>query len=347
MLSPVIEMLLDGFFDALKDTLTLIPFLYITYVVMEWLELKASSWTQRAIARAGKAGPLVGSLAGAIPQCGFSAMGATLYAARVITLGTLIAVFLSTSDEMLPVFVANAAPLSTILSIIAFKVVAGMLFGFLIDFILRRRHPQQQAARICEMCEHDHCGCEHNHDNENLSQAACMCSSDQVSQHAVDSCCDNGGAALDGTTPPHHKHTHAHTHAHTHGSIWLAALKHTLQVTLYIFIVTLVLSIVMDSVGSDVIASFFMRHPESSIFISGLVGLIPNCAASVVISELYLEGVIGAGAMIGGLLIGAGIGLLVLFRSNRPLRENFAIVFLLYVIGVGVALLVNACGLVF
>lgn len=295
-MTAFVDIFLDAALDAIKDTLTLIPFLYLTYLAMEALEHSAAGWSQRVVSSAGKLGPFVGALVGALPQCGFSAMAATLFSARVVTLGTLLAVFLSTSDEMLPVFIANAAPPTQILAIIGFKVVVGMACGFLIDAVLRKRHAPREAVRIDEMCEHDHCGCGH------------------------------------GTN---------------HASIWYSALIHTLQVTLFIFLISFALDVLIGMIGTDIVGDFLFAHPQTSVFLSALVGLIPNCAASVVISELYLDGILSAGPMIAGLLVGAGVGLLVLFRSNRPMKQNFAIIAILYGIGCIVGLLVNAIGLVF
>ena len=147
--------------ESVQDTLVLMPFLYVTYLAMEWLEHSAQGFSERVILKAGKAGPILGALLGALPQCGFSAMGATLYSGRVVTLGTLIAVFLSTSDEMLPVFIANGAPVIQIVTILAFKVSIGMVAGLLVDLAVRIFHiPTHSALRIHELCEQDHCGCD-------------------------------------------------------------------------------------------------------------------------------------------------------------------------------------------
>lgn len=332
----VLGLIADVLTESVEDTLVLIPFLYITYLAMEALEHGAAGWSERIIVRAGKAGPVLGALLGALPQCGFSAMGATLYAGRVVTLGTLIAVILATSDEMLPVFIANGAPVGQIAAILAFKVVIGMVAGLLVDLTVRVfRIPVDNKLRISELCEQDGCDCGY----EELTR--------EQDEELAEKVYEDDGHLREAEGHDHCDHDH-HGHGHHHhASIWWSALVHTVQVTVFIFLVTLVLEFVIESMGTDVFADFMLAHPESSVFLSGLVGLIPNCAASVVISELYLEGALGSGAMIAGLLTGAGVGLLVLFRANRPVRQNVGIVALLYGIGVLCGLIVTASGFIF
>ena len=306
---------------SVADTLYLIPFLWVTYLAMEWLEHKTGERTQNAIRHAGAAGPIVGAFLGVVPQCGFSAVAATLYAGRVITLGTLFAVFLSTSDEMLPIFLAEAVPANTILSIMGAKVVIGMVMGFVVDAVLRLARRDKDRLRIHELCEQDQCGC--NHDCR-----TCEAAPERAYEH-------------------HDDVEHTHSHGHGWKGILLSATKHTVQVTLFIFAITIVLNIVLETVGEEALARLLGDNPAFSVFATALVGLIPNCAASVVIAQLYVEGVLGAGAMLAGLLVSAGVGLLVLVRANRPWRQNAAIIALLYVIGVFWGLVCNALGVVF
>lgn len=306
---------------SVADTLYLIPFLWVTYLAMEWLEHKTGERTQNAIRHAGAAGPIVGAFLGVVPQCGFSAVAATLYAGRVITLGTLFAVFLSTSDEMLPIFLAEAVPGNTILSIMGAKVVIGMVMGFVVDAVLRLGRRDKDRLRIHELCEQDQCGC--NHDCR-----TCEAAPERAYEH-------------------HDDVEHTHSHGHGWKGILLSATKHTVQVTLFIFAITIVLNIVLETVGEEALARLLGDNPAFSVFATALVGLIPNCAASVVIAQLYVEGVLGAGAMLAGLLVSAGVGLLVLVRANRPWRQNAAIIALLYVIGVFWGLVCNALGVVF
>lgn len=279
---------------SVADTLYIIPFLFITYVAMEWLEHKTGGKTEAAIKRAGAAGPFIGAVVGVVPQCGFSAAAATLWAGRVITLGTLFAVFLSTSDEMLPIFIAEQVSLIVILKIIGAKIIIGMVMGFLVDAALRIARRIDIPLHIHDLCEQEHCHC---HDGE--------------------------------------------------GGILKSALKHTLQVTLFIFVITIVLNGVLEVVGEDVLGEFLSANPALSVFGSALVGLVPNCAASIVIAQLYVEGVLGSGAMLAGLLVSAGVGLLVLVRTNRRPKENLAIIAGLYATGVVWGLIVNALGIVF
>ena len=279
---------------SVADTLYIIPFLFVTYLAMEWLEHKTGGRAQAAIQRAGAAGPVVGAVVGAVPQCGFSAAAATLWAGRVLTPGTLFAVFRSTSDEMLPIFLAEQVPFDVILKIIGAKIVIGMVMGFIVDAALRIARRIDAPLHIHELCEHDHCHC---HDGE--------------------------------------------------GGILKSAVKHTLQVTVFIFVITIVLNAVLEVVGEDVLAEFLAANPALSVFGSALVGLVPNCAASVVIAQLYVEGVLGSGAMLAGLLVSVGVGLLVLVRTNRRPRENVAIIVGLYATGVVWGLVANALGIVF
>lgn len=388
-MSELLSTLLDVFLDAFKDTLTLIPFLFITYLAMEALEHSAAQFSERIVVRAGKAGPVLGSLLGALPQCGFSAMAATLYAGRVVTVGTVFAVFLSTSDEMLPVFISEGAPMGTILTIIGLKVLIGMVAGLFVDACVRLvRGNRQEKLRIHELCEQDRCECAAIEANANLGTPEVRSNADKAdekdhpflatseasSSPSHESCAAQKRAVKtaaafayknDGFSPRakncHHDYQggHAHegaenhacvhgscAHHHGHASIWKSALMHTVQVTLFIFLISLILDGIITFVGEDVLANFMNQNAVLSIFASGLVGLIPNCAASVAISDLYLQGALGTPAMMAGLLVGAGVGLLVLFRSNRPQRNNVAILGVLYAIGVAIGLVFYALGFV-
>lgn len=328
------EILPHAFEHAFIDTLKLVPFLFVTYLAMEALEHYASSKSIVAVRRAGTAGPVIGALLGVVPQCGFSAAAATLYSARVITLGTLFAVFLSTSDEMLPIMIAAQAPAGFIAEVLAIKALCGLIAGFAIDVVLRLRHHAVEAMRIRDLCERDHCGCddesaanriddwgaEHSSEEERGAELACASDERHERDHAHDY--DRGH---DHSRDHVHAHNSSHGHAHGFGAIAKSSLVHTLQVTLFIFLVSLALEIVIDGVGEDALASFISANSNLSVVVSAIVGLIPNCAASVVLTELYLEGALSTGAMLAGLLVSAGVGLLVLFRANRPMHENFLI----------------------
>ena len=283
------------------DTLELVPFLLLTYLAMEAIEHSASAHVQAAVERSGKAGPVVGALLGALPQCGFSAMAATLYAGRVVTVGTLVAVILSTSDEMVPVFLAHQEPMGHMLAIMGAKVAVGLVVGLAVDAVLRARHRAGDGhLHIHELCEREHCHC------------------------------DEGDA-----------HGHEHGHGHGRWAIVRSALVHTVQVTFFIFVVTFVFGLVIEYVGQDALGTLLANHPVRATFVSALVGLIPNCGASVAITELYLDGVLAVGPMIAGLLASGGVGLLVLWRTNADVRQNALVTVFIYAVSVLVGLVAS------
>lgn len=348
------EILPHAFEHAFIDTLKLVPFLFVTYLAMEALEHYASSKSIAAVRRAGIAGPVIGAFLGVVPQCGFSAAAATLYSARVITLGTLFAVFLSTSDEMLPIMIAAQAPAGFIAEVLAIKALCGLIAGFAIDVVLRLRHHAVEAMRIRDLCERDHCGCDDEsaasriddwgaeYSNEEEREAELACASDE--RHERDHA-HGQNRGHDHSRDYVHAHDSSHGHAHGFGAIAKSSLVHTLQVTLFIFLVSLALEIVIDGVGEDALASFISANSNLSVVVSAIVGLIPNCAASVVLTELYLEGALSTGAMLAGLLVSAGVGLLVLFRANRPMHENFLIAAGLVACGVVFGFIVGVFGI--
>lgn len=274
--------------DALMDSIKLLPFLFITYLLMEYIEHKTSEKVKEAIKKSGKFGPLYGSILGAFPQCGFSVAATNFYAARVITLGTLIAVYLSTSDEMLPIFISESVPLTTILIVIGIKIVIGMIAGFIIDFILRKRNKGACEEQIVDLCEKEHCHCE------------------------------NG--------------------------ILKSSIKHTLNIFVFILLITLVINTLIYFIGEETLSNFILNKPIIGPIIAGLIGLIPNCASSVIITKMYLSNVINFATMMSGLLVGAGVGLVVLFKTNKGVKNNIKIMLLLYGIGVGVGILLELIG---
>ena len=364
------DLLIDILLDAGKDTLSLVPFLLVTYLALETLEHVAGDRVNGAIKRAGAAGPVVGSLLGMVPQCGFSAMAATLYAGRVVTLGTLVAVFLSTSDEMLPLLLAEQVPVQTMAMLLASKALIALVTGFIVDAAVRglRRNVRAHAAirrtvlgtaansahvncahddhtggdiidevaeagvsadHIHELCERDHCGCdededehehghghEHGHEGDHAHERGCACG---------------------------HEHGHSHEGAPLL-SIIRSAISHTVQVSVFIFLVTLILVAVLETFGESTIEQFLRGNETLAVLGSALVGLIPNCSASVVITQLYLEGALELATMLAGSLISAGVGYLVLFRTNRSARENALFLVMMYVIGAGWGLVLSAFG---
>ena len=319
------DLFVDVLADSVIDTLKLIPFLFVTYLAMEALEHFASNKVREAVERAGTAGPAVGALLGALPQCGFSAMAATLFSGRVVTAGTLVAVILSTSDEMIPVFVAHQEPASRMLSIIAIKVVLGIVAGLLLDVALRLLHRAGDGhAHIHELCEREHCHCEE---------------ADELDD-------DEGHDGRGDHDEQHDHHEHAHHHGHSHHGVWgivRSACVHTAQVTAFIFLISLLFGLIIEGLGVDSIRSMLAYHPVRATFIAALVGLIPNCGASVAIAELFLDGTLATGPMLAGLLSSGGVGLLVLWRTNADARQNVYVTLLVY--GVAVLAGLAACAL--
>lgn len=267
--------------DTAIDTIKLLPFLFITYLIMEYIEHKTSNKVKDVIKKSGKFGPLLGAIVGIFPQCGFSVSATNLYAGRVITLGTLISVYLATSDEMLPILLTEAVPAGTIFTILGIKLVLGIVAGFIIDFVIRmfrKEKIEEQEEKIEEICEHEHCHCEE--------------------------------------------------------GIVTSAIKHTLNITIFIFFITLVLNGIIAYIGEDTISHFISKNVILGPIVAGLIGLIPNCASSVILTELFISNVISMPVLISGVAVNAGVGLLVLFKTNKNVKENIKIVGILYLIGV-------------
>jgi len=286
------EIVFDAFVDAAIDALKVAPFLFLIYFLMELIEHKAGERANRVIMKSGKIGPVIGGLLGAVPQCGFSAACSGLYSGGLITLGTLFAVFLSTSDEMLPILLTSGAPITKILKIIGTKALVGIVFGFIVDIVIgKKNYENPHENHIHEMCEHEGCRCER--------------------------------------------------------GVLLSALFHFLKIIGYIFVFSFLLNTVIMGVGEEKIASLFVSVPVVGSLISALVGLIPNCASSIVITNLYLGGIISSGVMMSGLLAGSGIGLAVLFRVNKNLRQNVFITVALYLSGVLFGIVIDLLGIVF
>ena len=279
---------------ALKDNLSIIPLLFITYCIMEYMEQFMTAKAEGAVRYSGKMGPLWGGILGIIPQCGFSAAAASFYSGGVITLGTMLAIFWSTSDEMLPVLISAEVSAGTIVRILGAKVLIAVLCGFAVDFAIRTFGKGRMPSKyIHDLCEQDHCHCEEEH------------------------------------------------------SVWKSAMIHTVKVFGFIFSISLLLNLVLECGGEDVLERFAANKSILAVILTGIVGLVPNCASSVIITQLYLKGLISAGAMMGGLLVGAGVGVLVLFRTNRPMKQNVGIVGVLYTVGVVAGFLIDLLGMTF
>ncbi len=359
------DLLIDILLDAGKDTLSLVPFLLVTYLALETLEHVAGDRVNGAIKRAGAAGPVVGSLLGIVPQCGFSAMAATLYAGRVVTLGTLVAVFLSTSDEMLPLLLAEQVPVQTMAMLLVSKALIALITGFIVDAAIRglRRNARAHAAIrrtvLGTAANPAHVNCAHDdHTGGDIIDevAEAGVSADHIHELCErDHCgCDEDEGEHGHGHGHHHDYGHADEHHHDHGhshegapvlSIIRSAISHTVQVSVFIFLVTLILVAVLETFGESAIEQFLRGNEMLAVLGSALVGLIPNCSASVVITQLYLEGALQLAPMLAGTLISAGVGYLVLFRTNRSARENALFLVMMYVIGAGWGLILSACGL--
>jgi hypothetical protein len=291
--------MLDAILDAVLDSLKILPFLFVTYLIMEYLESHTEDRVRDLVKRAGWMGPFWGSLLGAVPQCGFSAAASNLYAGRAISLGTLIAIFLSTSDEMLPIMISESVPVTKMMKLLLVKLIIGIVCGFVIDGFCHIRssrktgQPEDGEDFLIErLCEKEHCHCES-------------------------------------------------------GSIIGSALKHTLHIILFVFAITVVLNLAFLFLGEERLTAVISSRPVTGMFLSALIGLIPNCGASVLLTQMYLHGVLPASHLIAGLLDGAGVGLLILFRVNPDQKENLHITLLLYLLAVVFGMLIHLLGISF
>ena len=270
--------------DTAIDSLRLLPFLLITYIIMETIEHHAGEKTEKIIQKSGKFGPVLGSILGIFPQCGFSTVAANFYAARIITIGTLISIFLSTSDEMLPILISEGVHINLILSILAIKVLVGMSCGIIIDILYK--HSKNKSNEIHKICEDENCHCEEE-------------------------------------------------------GIIKSSIKHTFQIFIYIFIISLLINTVIFLVGEETISNFIVNVPVLGTVIAALIGVIPNCASSIILTELYIENILSIGPMIAGLLVNSGLGVLVLFKVNKNKMENIRIVGILFLVGIITGLLLD------
>lgn len=276
--------MLEVIIDTLIDSLKLLPFLFVVYLIMEFLEHKSSQKTEKLIKSSGKFGPIVGSVLGAFPQCGFSVMASNLYVVRIISLGTLIAIYLSTSDEMLPILLTSGMSGIKIIKFILVKIVIGMLAGLIIDLFISKKN-KKPKTEISKICDHEHCHCDEN--------------------------------------------------------IWLSSLKHTLSIFSFILIINFIMNAAIFMLGEDKLSSLLIQNNFIGPVVSSLIGLIPNCASSVIITELFVNGALTFGSTLAGLLSASGIGILVLFKLNKNYKENFKILFLVYIISVVVGVMFN------
>ena len=272
------------------DTLKMLPFLLIAFLLLEFIEHRAGEKTMNILSKSGKAGVLVGSALGLIPQCGFSVIGANFFADRVISVGTVLAIFLSTSDEALVILMSDPTKFKDVLFLLLVKFVIAVVAGYAVDVIFKKLNHEHVNHRLQEHHD-DHC-----HDG-----CGCSCNSPKA--------------------------------------FWKNALKRTASVWIFLFIASFALGLLIELVGEESLSKFLLTNSLFQPFLTGLVGLIPNCAASAIIAQMYIEGALSIGSVISGLCSSAGLGLLILFRDNKNHKENFIVLALLYFIGV-------ACGTV-
>ena len=271
--------------ETLIDSLKILPFLFITFLIIELFEHKFSNKMKNIINKCGKFGPIIGSAVGIVPQCGFSVAATNLYITRVISLGTLIAIYLSTSDEMLPILIAQNASLSTIITILIIKFVSGIIFGFLIDYLFKNKNSKYDY----QVCEEEHCDCKH--------------------------------------------------------GIFKSSLKHTFNTFIFLIVASFIVNLLFEYTSESFMNKIFMKDNFLGPFIGSLIGLIPNCGASVALTELFLNNAINLGTCISGLLTGSGVAILVLFKNNKNLKENISILTIMYFIGVLVGIFIELMGI--
>lgn len=271
-------MIIDVLMDTVLDGIKLLPFLFVTFLFIEMFEHKLSKRTCEIVEKSGRFGPLLGGVLGIFPQCGFSVMATNLYVTGIVSLGTLISIYLSTSDEMLPILISRGVELVEIFKILVIKVVIAVIFGFMIDFFFKNGNRASYGSENYDICTKEHCHC------------------------------DEG--------------------------ILMSSIRHTLNIFAFIFGASLIINFIMTMGGEKVLSGIFRDSGVFSLMVASLIGLIPNCGASVIITELYLEGVISLSCVISGLLTGSGVALLVLFRSNKSLKDNVMILALVYGLGV-------------
>ena len=277
--------MIDYINDAIIDTIKLMPYLIITFIILEYLEHKLNNKTNRMLRENEKYGPIIGSLFGVLPQCGFSAIAANLYSSKIITMGTLIAVFLSTSDEMLPIMIGEKINITLVLKIILTKIIIAIIIGLIID-IIHKKKKTNINNNIKKMCEEEHCSCGKN-------------------------------------------------------GIIISSIKHTIKISLFILIANIMINMLIFKLGEDNISNLLTNKNLLTYFLASLIGLIPNCASSVIITKLFISKIITFGTLMSGLLTGSGLGILLLFRTNENIKENIKILSIVYLTGVIVGIIID------
>lgn len=281
------SLLKDIIIDTGIDCLKMLPFLFAAFLILEALEHYSGEFTNKVLVRVGAAGPIFGALAGCVPQCGFSVMAANLFAGGVLSPGTLLSVFIATSDEAVLILMGNPGRGREIFFLLSVKVAIAVMAGYLTDMFWKPRpeHPKH----LEDLC-HD-CGC------------------------------------------------------HDHHGIIRPALNHTVKIVIYLFLFSAALNLLTETIGIEKLSSFFLGDTIFQPLIAALIGLIPNCAASVILTQLFLDGVISFASVIAGLCTGAGVGLIVLFKMNSDKKENVKIIVLLYLTAAASGIILSLAGL--
>ena len=283
------ELFVDALRDAWTDSVKMLPFLYLAYLLIEWLERHHGARIEQALAGGGRWGFVPGALLGCVPQCGFSAVASNLYASRVITPGTLLAVFIATSDEAVPLLAAEPSQWTSLVALLLCKAVFGMVGGALLDMPMRHLLPQ----------------------------------------------------SLYGGYAGHADEVDCHEEHEEHSGIWLAALRHTLEIFVFILVFSLLIGLAFAGIGEESITTALAGMGVLQPMLTALVGLVPNCAASVLLAQLYMQGAISFGSLFAGLTAGAGVGLAVLWRVNPSWKQNLFMTGLLWAVGAVAGMLLH------
>ena len=287
------ELWIDMLRDAWADSVKMLPFLYLAYLLIEWLERHHGARIEQALAGGGRWGFIPGALLGCVPQCGFSAVASNLYASRVITPGTLLAVFIATSDEAIPLLAAEPSQWGSLALLLLSKAVFAMVGGAVLDVPLRHVLPH----------------------------------------------------SLYGGYAGHADEVDCHEQHEEHSGIWLAALRHTVEIFLFILLFSVLIGLCFAWVGEDAITAALAGMGFLQPVLTALVGLVPNCAASVLLAQLYIDGAISFGSLFAGLTAGAGVGLAVLWRVNPSWKQNLFMTGLLWAAGAAAGMLLQLAGL--
>lgn len=276
--------------ETILDSIKILPFLFLSYLLIEYLEHKSSKKIEKILSDSGKYSKVIGGILGIIPQCGFSAIAANLFSGRVITIGTLIAVFLATSDEAIPILLTYPEKTKDLLIILGIKLLIAIIFGTIIDTILNKKKNHKSDFDEHEMHEHMHAMCKN-----------CDCE---------------------------------------HG-ILKSSIKHTLNIFVFLLAITFIINVIVELIGDENFHKIILSGSILQPFVASIIGLIPNCAASVLLSKLYVEGALSMGSIIAGLSTGAGVGGIILFKTNKNIKENLKILGLVYFIGVFCGIIID------